>query len=333
MLTGLSLHALHVAGPNLLQAPVLGTHAIPTGNPAAQAAWLQRQQQLLQLQQQMQLQAAAQQKMLANLQQQRQAASLRMQAQLQAQAQALPTMLQQMHVSDLGSGPQQQQDAIVAKPGLPVLSMPKQQQLPQQQVLVLTGLSAPMVPVPAAAVSMHSGSIAVVSPSIGGGAGGCGSGATMGGLACTAAAAATATCSPSPLDVQYVPFFCSANAAPMPAQFLQDMSMFKPSSLHMMSPSCPTGLLSLTNSAQQHPVLAGELVSSSANTLDNTAWAAGSFPGTALQSAAPSAFCSDPMLQGMASGPLSGGPAAAYLRQSVLNRADAPGAACQEWLP
>lgn len=107
---------------------MLGPQCMPAGNPAAQAAWLQRQQQLMQLQQQMQLQAAAQQKMMANLQQQRQqqAANLRVHAQLQAHAQALPNVLGQLQLSDVGSG--NQQDSYGPAQAMPGLQSPDQQQ-------------------------------------------------------------------------------------------------------------------------------------------------------------------------------------------------------------
>lgn len=125
---------------DLMHAPMLGGPGIPANSPAAQAAWLSRQQQLASVQQKMQLHAAAQQKMLSSLQQrqQQQAASLRMQAQLQAHAQALPSMFQHMQLSDVGAG--NQQDTVIGMPGP---QSPGQQ--PQQQMLFVNGFNAPVV--------------------------------------------------------------------------------------------------------------------------------------------------------------------------------------------
>lgn len=307
------------AGADVL--PLLTPLTLPTGNPTAQAAWLQRQQQLLQMQQQMQLQAAAQQKMLANLQQQCQhQMARRVQAQLQAQAQALPTMLQQMQLKDINSSPQQpQQEVLVALPGLQGLNSPV-----QQPALMLSGLCTPTMSLPPTASMSSSGmSLGSAAGSAGAGVGGSGgvsslsgnnmasaasglpaaygmmAGPMAGGLNCTAAVAATATCSPSPLDVQYVPFFCSGSAAPMTALMLQDAQALQASSLQMMSPSCLTGLSNLTSAsnAQQQSVFASELFSSSANVMDSSAVAGGNFSG-AVGAAAPVAFCSDLVLQG-----------------------------------
>lgn len=340
--------------PACYQQPDQARVQMPTGNPAAQAAWLQRQQQLLQMQQQMQLQAAAQQKMLANLQQQRQhqMASLRVQAQLQAQAQALPTMLQQMQLNDINSSPQQpQQEVLVALPGLQGLNSPV-----QQPALMLSGLCTPTMSLPpTASVSSSGMSLPSAAGSAAAGVGGSGgvsslssnmastasglpaaygmvAGPMIGGLNCTAAVAATATCSPSPLDVQYVPFFCSGSAAPMTALMLQDTHGLQASSLQMMSPSCYTGLSNLTSAsnAQQQSVFASELFSSSANVMDSSAVAGGNFSG-AVGAAAPVAFCSDPLLQGVGSGNAAGVPPQAFLRAQGLNRGDAQGNS-QEWL-
>jgi hypothetical protein len=318
---------------------MLGPQCVPAGNPAAQAAWLQRQQQLMQLQQQVQLQAAAQQNMMASLQRQQQAVNLRVQAQLQAHVQALPHVYEQLQLSDISSG--NQQDSLGAAQAMPGRQSPHQ----QQHVLAFNGLNAPGRALSPAAVMQTA---RIVSPaastmartvSASGGSSlssnmgsamsgyhtGCGmaSAPTIGGLTPSAASAATAMCSPSPLDVQYVPFFCSGNAAPMAtALMLQEAHGLQPGSLQMFSPS-GSFVNNPVSHAQQQSLFATELLSSSANAVDSTAM------GTAGVIAGPDAFCSDPFLQGMGSGPLAGGFVNSYLRG--LDRADVPGSA-QEWL-
>lgn len=312
---------------------MLGATSLPPGGAAAQAAWLQRQQQLMQLQQQMQLQALAQQKMAAKLQRQQQ--NLQMHAQMQAQAQALPELLQQMQLEDMRNSFQQQQQSDTFA-GLPGLS---------QQLLAYNGLkgsAGPMSP----AVSMHSGSMTFTSPGAGhvvsGGTPLSGNtnsmsgmntsfgmlaGSTAGGLSQSAAAAATATCSPSPLDVQYVPFFGSGNPAAMSALMLQEAQCLPASCLQMFTPSCSYGYpASCGNAQQQFLSAAAEVLSSSANACDSTGMC-GSMQ-TGLGGSAPAAYCSEPVLQGMSSGPLGGG---VPLRASTLGRADLTGGG-QDWL-
>jgi hypothetical protein len=321
-----------------MHVPLLGMQSVPTGNPAAQAEWMQRQQQLMQLQQQMQLQAAAQHKVLANLQQQRQqhqAANLRMHAQLQAQA--LPNVLQQLQLNDIGSGAQDTMSPVQALPGLGSSQQPP-------HMLVLNGLS-----------SMHSGNLAC---SAAGGVSASAAGASMslssnvgsgssftacyglpmgmpgtsGGLSNSAAAAAMATCSPSPLDTQYVPFFCSSSSAPMTALMLQEAHGLQAGRLQMFSPS--GAIINnpvRANSMQQQAVFGAEVLSSSANAVDSTALGPGCNVGAGAM-AGPAAFCSDPMLQsiGIGSGPLAGFAQNAFLSQG-MGRTDMPGSS-QEWL-
>jgi hypothetical protein len=322
---------------------MLGPQCVPAGNPAAQAAWLQRQQQLMQLQQQMQLQAAAQQKIMANLQQQRQqqAANLRVQAQLQAQAQALPNVYEQLQLNDVSSG--NQQDSLGLAQAMPGLQSPHQ----QQHMRMFNGLNAhvgalspasamqsvcPVSGTMAGAVSANGGTS--LSSNMGSSMSGyhmgygMGSVPTVGGLTQSAAAAATAACSPSPLDVQYVPFFCSGNAAPVAtALMLQETHGLQPGSLQMFNPSGSIVNNPVSN-GQQQSLFAAELLSSSANAVDSTAMGTGNMSAAGVI-AGPAAFCSDPVLQGMGSGPLAGGFVNSYLRG--LGRADMPGSA-QEWL-
>lgn len=332
-----------------MHVPMLGAQPVPTGSPAAQAEWLQRQQQFMQLQQQMQLQAAAQQKMLASLQQrqQSQGVNLRMHAQLQAHAQALPNMLQQLQLNDVGSGTQQ--DTLVpvqAGACVPGLQSPQ-----QQQVLMLNGLNAPVGSI-APLTAMQSGTLAspvacgAVSTSAGvslsstkgssmsgyQGSYGLMCAPTAGGLTHSAAAAATATCSPSPLDMQYVPFFCSGAAAPMTALMLQEAQGLQPGSLHMFNPSGaivqnPIGHCQTTGSMQQQSMFA-EVLSSSASAVDSTVMGAGSLSAAGGMTG-PAAFCSDPVLQGMGSGPLTGLAPGGFLRAQGLGRAPS---SAQEWL-
>jgi hypothetical protein len=314
--------------------PMMGATSLPPGGVAAQAAWLQRQQQLMQLQQHMQLQALTQQKMAAKLQRQQQ--NLQMHAQMQAQAQALPDLLQQMQLEDVRNSFQQQQlsDTFAGMPGM------------SQQMLTFNGLkgsAGPMSP----ALSMHSGSMTFTSPGAGhvvsGGTPLSGNttsmsgmsgmstsfgmlaGSTAGGLSQSAAAAATATCSPSPLDVQYVPFFGSGNSPAMSAMMLQEAQCLPANCLQMLTPSCSYGHPAGCGSAQQQPLFAAaEVLSSSANACDSM--------HAGLGGSAPAAYCSEPVLQGMGSWGLgSGGLGGVPLRASALGRADFASGG-QDWL-
>lgn len=361
---GIAAHSVCLAGTDVIHVPMLGAHSIPTSNPAAQAAWLQQQQQLLRQQHHLQLQAAAQQKMLMQQQQQqRQAPSLRMHAQLQAQAQALPNMFGQMQLSDVGSSGQHAQQEALAAAAAAVAAgragaqqqQQQSQQHQQQHMLVYNSLSSPML----------SGNMLLASPAAGG-AGMSGNALLMDkdggssysgynnatsnasllasmqacGLTQTAAATATATCSPSPLDVQYYPFFCAGTgAAPMSALMLQEAHSLQPSSLQMMSPSCPTVLNNLKSAAGNVIVPtsafgAQELFSSSnANALDSPAMAA---RGLAAAAAGPTAFCSDTLLQGLGSGSIAAVSQGLYTRQQqqqqgAMGRADVT-CVPQEWL-
>jgi hypothetical protein len=287
----------------------------------------------MQLQQQMQLQALAQQKMAAKFQRQQQ--NLQMHAQMQAQAQALPELLQQMQLEDMRNSFQQQQQQTDAFAGMPGLS---------QQLLAFNGLkgsAGPMSP----AVSMHSGSMTFTSPGAGhvvsGGTPLSGNtssmsgmntsfgmlaGSTAGGLSQSAAAAATATCSPSPLDVQYVPFFGSGNSGAMSAMMLQEAQCLPTSCLQMYTPSCSYGYpASCGNVQQQSLFTAAEVLSSSVNACDSTGMCGSLQAG--LGGSVPAAYCSEPVLQGMSSGPLDGVP----LRASTLGRADLASGG-QDWL-
>lgn len=126
---------------------------------------------------------------------------------------------------------------------------------------------------------------------------------TPGALAHTAAAAATAMCSPSPLDVQYVPFFCSTNSAPMAAALmLQDSLGLQPASLQMISPSCTAIAKPAAATNTQQPLFGTEVFSSSGNAVDSTV--GGACINTGAGAVPPAAFCSDPLLQSM--GALSG---------------------------
>lgn len=323
-----------------MHAPLLGLQSVPTGNPVAQAEWLRRQQQLMQLQQQMQLQAAAQQKALASLQQQRQqhqAASLRMHAHLQAHAQGLPSVLQQLQLNDIGSGVQQ--DTLSPVQGLPGLGSPQ-----QQHMLVLNGLNSMQSGnLACSAAGGMSGSAAGMSMSLSSNVGSgssytacyglpMGMPGTSGGLSNSAAAAAMATCSPSPLDTQYVPFFCSGTSAPMTALMLQEAHGLQAGRLQMFSPSGAIVNNPVSaSSMQQHAVFGAEVLSSSANAVDSGALGPGNV-GSAGAMTGPAAFCSDTMLQGIGigSGPLTGFGQNAFLSQG-MGRTDVPGSS-QEWL-
>jgi hypothetical protein len=289
------------AAADLLHGPMLGSQS----SPAAQAAFFARQQQLLQMQQKMQLHAAAQQKMLSNLQQcqQQQAANLRMQAQLQAHAQALPNIFQSMQLSDVGTG--NQQDTMLGMAGQAAAA-----QAQQQQMLFLNGFNSPVsMSMSPAQVAMNSGSIALSLAGAGVSATGSSSSGNMASMSGLHASysmlggqnSAPAMCSPSPIDVQYVPFFCSANSAPMAsALMLQDSMGLQPSSLHMFSPSCGAIAKPANASAPQQQLFASDILNSSGNAVDSTVGGA-CMAGGAMP---PAAFCSDPLLQGM--GALSG---------------------------
>lgn len=119
----------------------------------------------------------------------------------------------------------------------------------------------------------------------------------------------------------------------MTALMLQEAHGLQAGRLQMFSPSGAIVNNPVSaNSMQQHAVFGAEVLSSSANAVDSGALAPGNVGSAGAMTTGPSAFCSDPMLQGIVigSGPLTGFAQNAFLSQG-MGRTDVPGSS-QEWL-